>query len=87
MTQRRFVIALWLTFAFVTWNVVFDRRVADAALAFTREQIMRYQEGAAGRSNRRRLQPDVWSAALHASLYAGAVLAVRRGRASPVRDP
>ena len=74
MTQRRFTIALWLTFAFVTWNVAFDRRVADAALAFTRDQITRDQEGAAVVPIDVGFSPHVRSAALHASLYAGAVL-------------
>jgi hypothetical protein len=39
------VLVLWLTFAFVTWSVVFDRQVQIAGYAFTREQILRHQQG------------------------------------------
>lgn len=85
MMQRRFVIALWLAFAFVTWNVVFDRRTADAAHRFTRDQIVRYQQGVPVVPIERGFSPQLRPAALQASLYAGVVLvcgavAIRRSR-------
>jgi len=86
MRQRRVAAALWLAFAFVTWTVMFDRSVADAAHAFTRDQIERYDEGAAVVPIEVGFSPHLWSAALHASLYAGAVLlcgAVVMGRSRP----
>ena len=85
MMQRRFVIALWLAFAFVTWNVVFDRRIADAAHRFTRDQVMRYQQGVPVVPIELGFSPELGPAALHASVYAGVVLlcgavVIRRSR-------
>jgi len=74
MTLRRIAVALWLAFAFVTWNVAFDRSVADAAHAFTREQIKRYEEGAAVVPIEVGFSPQLRPAALRATIYAGAVL-------------
>ncbi len=42
---RRITLILWAVFAFVTWNVVFDRQVYEAAVHFTQEQIERQQRG------------------------------------------
>ena len=74
MTRRRLAIALWILFAFVTWNVVFDRAVTTAALGFTREQIVRYQQGASTASMDTAFRPRVRQAVLTASAYSGAVL-------------
>ena len=75
MKHRRRAVLLWLSFAFVTWNVVFDRGVANAALEFTREQIVRHQNGAPVVSIDAGFRPRVGHAALTASLYSGLVLA------------
>ena len=74
MRHRRLAIALWITFAFVTWNVVFDRGVADAAVELSRDQIVRYQQGELVGSIDVRFRPRVRRAALTATLYAGVVL-------------
>jgi len=79
MMQRRVAIALWLALAFVTWNVSFDRSVADAAHAFTREQIVRHQQGLPAIPIEAGFSPQLSPAALRASLYAGAVLACAMG--------
>jgi hypothetical protein len=86
MRHRRIAAALWLAFAFVTWNVAFDRGVADAAHSFTREQIKRYEDGAAVVPIEIGFTPQLWPAALRATIYAGAVLlcgAVVIGRSRP----
>jgi hypothetical protein len=75
MKHRRRAVLLWLSFAFVTWNVVFDRGVANAALEFTRQQIVRHQNGAPVVSIDAAFRPRVGHAALTASLYSGLVLA------------
>ena len=85
MKQRRLAIALWLAFAFVTWNVSFDRSVADAAHSFTREQIVRQQQGSPPIPIETGFSPHLQPAALRASLYATIVLtcaiaAIRRSR-------
>jgi hypothetical protein len=74
--KRRTVIILWLVFAFVTWNVVFDREVTVAGLAFTREQVLRYQQGQPVSSIDEAFSPRVRAAALEASGWAGAILAI-----------
>jgi hypothetical protein len=72
----RTLIALWLLCAFVTWNVAFDRGVNDLATEFTRDQILRYQAGRPVSSIDDAFSPRVRIAALHASAWAGGVLAV-----------
>ena len=69
MNPRRLAIALWMTFAFVTWNVVFDRAVADAAVEFSRGQIVRYQHGESLLSIDAAFRPRVRRAALIASAW------------------
>jgi hypothetical protein len=76
VVKRRTVVLLWLVFAFVTWNVVFDREVAVAGLAFTRDQVVRYQQGQPVTSIDEGFSPHVRAAALRASGWAGAVLAL-----------
>jgi hypothetical protein len=73
--SRRAVIGLWIAFAFVTWNVIFDRLVAAAALEFTQEQIARYERGEPTARIDDAFQPHVRRAALVASIPAGAILA------------
>jgi hypothetical protein len=72
--SRRAVIALWIAFAFVTWNVVFDRQVAVAALEFTQEQIARAGRGEPTARIDQAFQPRVRRAALIASIPAGLIL-------------
>jgi hypothetical protein len=72
--KRRTVVILWLVFAFVTWNVVFDREVAVASLAFTREQVVRYQQGQPVTSIDEAFSPHVRAAALQASVWTATVL-------------
>jgi hypothetical protein len=76
VVKRRTVVLLWLAFAFVTWNVVYDREVAVASLAFTRDQVVRYQQRQPVISIDEGFSPHVRAAALRASGWAGAVLAL-----------
>ena len=73
-TRRVVVVALWITFAFVTWNVVFDRHVANAAAEFTRDQIVRYQQGTPTTSIDVGFRPRVADAALSAWLWTSPIL-------------
>jgi hypothetical protein len=66
----------WLVLAFVTWNVVFDRRVATAAVAFTREQTGHRQRGQPITSIADGFSPQVRTAALRATLWAGGIAAL-----------
>lgn len=75
MRFRRAAVILWLAFAFVAWNVAFDRAVADAATAFTREQIARAEQGMAVVSIETAFRPQVRRAAAAASGWAALVLA------------
>jgi hypothetical protein len=74
MNRIGVAIALWLALAFVTWNVIFDRSVADAATAFTREQIVRYQQGQTLTSIHAGFSPRVALAAWHASLWVSPIV-------------
>jgi len=67
--RRRVAIALWATCAFVTWNVLFDRHVANAAMEFTRDQVVRYQQGMATASIDVEFSPRVREAAWLAWLW------------------
>jgi hypothetical protein len=75
MRRRGVVIALWLVFAFVTWNVVFDRYVATDAVEFTREQIVRRQQGEPVTSIHEGFTPRVGRAAIRASLWTMPIVA------------
>ena len=72
--RRGVAIALWIAFAFVTWNVIFDRHVANAAVTFTREQIVRYQQGYATTPIEVGFSPRVKDAAWRASLWTSPIL-------------
>jgi hypothetical protein len=74
--SRSGAIALWLLFAFVVWNVVFDRRVADAGVEVTRTQILRSQEGLAPSSIEDAFMPRVREAAIDAARWSIVVLVV-----------
>lgn len=76
MMRRGVVVALWCVFAFVTWNVIFDRLVATAAVEFTRDQVMRHQGGQPLTSIHEGFSPRVREAALLASLWTVPVVAV-----------
>jgi hypothetical protein len=68
-------IALWLTFVFVAWNVIYDRYVAISAVEFTRQQILRQQRGEPTTSIHTGFSPSVGDAAWRASLWMTPVLA------------
>ncbi len=72
---KRTALILWAVFAFVVWNVAFDRQVYVAAVQFTQEQIERYQRGEPVRSIESAFAPRVGAAARDASIWGGAVLA------------
>ena len=67
---------LWLVFGFVTWNVVFDRRVAVAAVAFTREQTQNRDQGLPTVSIDEGFSPNVRTAAVDATAWAGGLTAL-----------
>ena len=66
---------LWVLAALVTWNVVFDREVAVAAIEFTREQILRYDRGEPVRAIEAAFRPEIGRAAAVATVWAALVLA------------
>ena len=76
MTRLGVVAALWAVFAFVTWNVIFDRHVNVAAVEFTRDQVLRYQNGATPISIHNGFSPSVREAALQATLWVVPILGV-----------
>lgn len=67
---------LWLVFGFVTWNVVFDRRVALAGVAFTREQTSLHHQGAPTVPLNQGFTPRVRAAAAAATAWAGGLTAI-----------
>ena len=69
------VLILWVVFAVVVWNVVFDRRVYEASLTFTQQQIQASQVGQPVTSIEAGFRPQVRRAALEASAWGGSVLA------------
>jgi hypothetical protein len=71
----RAALIVWAVFAFVAWNVVFDRQVYVASMQFTQAQIERYQAGQPVSSIESAFRPQVRQAAWRASTWAGAVLA------------
>ena len=76
MARVGIVAALWAAFAFVTWNVLFDRQVQVAAVAFTRDQILRSQNGATLISIHDGFSPSVSDAARQATLGVLPIIAV-----------
>jgi hypothetical protein len=75
-TAKKTALVLWIAFAFVTWNVVFDRHVYVAAVRFTQQQIARHQRGEQVSSIEEAFTPELGRAALRASAWGGAVLVV-----------
>ena len=69
------VLVLWAVLAFVVWNVVFDRRVYEAAVIFTQQQITSSQMGQPVASIEAAFRPQVRRAALEASAWGGSLLA------------
>jgi hypothetical protein len=69
MIRRRVAIALWVVFAVVAWNVIFDRLVWTAATEFTRDQVLRHQAGQPVTSIHEGFSPRVRIAAMQASLW------------------
>jgi hypothetical protein len=76
MTRRAVVATLWAVFAFVTWNVMFDRQVNVAAVEFTRDQILRHQNGTTLISIHDGFSPRVREAVLQATLWVVPILLV-----------
>jgi hypothetical protein len=76
MARVGIVAALWAVFAFVTWNVLFDRHVYVAAMEFTRDQILRSQNGAPLISIHDGFSPRVSDAARQATLWVLPILGV-----------
>jgi hypothetical protein len=76
MTRRAVVATLWAVFAFVAWNVIFDRQVDVAAVEFTRDQILRHHSGATLISIHDGFSPRVREAALRATLWVVPILLV-----------
>ena len=92
MRSRRVEIVCWTLFAFVAWNVAFDREVAVAGSEFARQQIVRYQQGQPVETIDQAFTPRVHSAALIATGWAALVAVTgtavivfgsRRPRANP----
>jgi hypothetical protein len=75
MSARRSERLWWAIFAFVTWNVVFDRAVAVAGSEFARQQILRHQQGQPVQSIDQAFSPHVRAAAVTATGWAGVVIA------------
>ena len=71
----RLALILWAVFAFVVWNVVFDRRVYEFSVRFTQQQIQAFQAGQPVASIETAFRPQVRRAALEASAWGGSVLA------------
>jgi hypothetical protein len=69
MTQRTLTVALWCAFAFVAWNVIFDRLVWTAAMEFTQQQVTLHQTGQPVTSIHDGFSPRVRTAAVQASLW------------------
>ena len=74
MSRLGWAIALWLAFAFVTWNVIYDRYVAVSAVQFTRQQILSYERGEPLTSIHEGFSPRIGDAAWRASLLTSPVL-------------
>ena len=75
MRARRVEIVGWAVFAFVAWNVAFDRDVAVAGSEFARQQIVRYQQGQPVQTIDQAFTPRVHGAALRATGWAALVAA------------
>lgn len=75
MRRPAVVVALWLAFTFVAWNVIFDRLVWTAATEFTREQVVRHQQGNAVTSIHDGFSPRVRDAAVQASVWTTPIVA------------
>lgn len=75
MTHRAVVIALWGAFAFVAWNVIFDRLVWTAAMEFTRDQVTHHHAGQPLTSIHDGFSPQVGDAALRATLWTLPIIA------------
>lgn len=71
---RRVALIVWSAFAFVTWNVVFDRQVYLAAVEFTQQQIERQQRGEPVSSIDAAFRPRLREAAARAFVCGGSVL-------------
>jgi hypothetical protein len=75
MTRVWVVVALWAVFAFVTWTVIFDRYLMASAVEFTRDQIVRHQNGDVLVSIHDGFSPSVRDAARQATQWVAPILA------------
>jgi hypothetical protein len=73
--SARTALLVWAAFAFVIWNVVFDRRVYEASVSFTQQQIQTFQAGQPVSPIDAAFRPQVRRAAWEASAWGGSVLA------------
>ena len=71
----RSILIAWAVFAFVVWNVIFDRRIYESSVTFTQQQIQASQTGQPVASIDAAFRPQVRRAALEASAWGGSVLA------------
>jgi hypothetical protein len=76
MARAGVVAALWAAFAFVTWNVMFDRHIYVAAVEYTRDQVLRSQNDAPLISIHDGFSPRVGAAARQATLWVLPILGV-----------
>ena len=79
MNRRGVIVALWLVFAGLAWNVMFDRLVWTAATDFTREQVRRHEAGEPVASIHDAFSPRVRAAAVQASLWTLPIIAAGAG--------
>jgi len=75
MNRLSVAIALWAAFAFVTWNVIYDRYVAVSAVEFTRQQVLSYERGEPLTSIPDGFTPRVRDAAWRATLLVTPIVA------------
>src|SRR5687768_14272046 len=83
--------ALWLLFAFIVFNITFDRLVAVEGARLTRASVERYLAGERPLTIDEAYRPAVARAALVASLYGAGALAlglvIGRSRIASRRAP
>jgi hypothetical protein len=69
MSRRSVAILLWAACVIVIWLVIYDRSVLVAGLTFTREQVLRHQQGLPVTSIHDGFSPLVREAAWRATLW------------------
>ena len=74
MSRLGVAIALWIAFACVAWNVIYDRYVTISAVDFTRQQVLASERGAPLTSIEQGFTPRIGDAARRASLLVSPIL-------------